>query len=213
MPNLDPGILCFQHCNNKSKVFCFELPDYCPQCDSPMNCISLKIPPFHVPFPFTCAKHTQCSVVIRPTNGDFLHHYQNAADLHIGLTNSKGDVYEFDRYGLHAATKNSSWNQCLSVPIVTEIDNMWKDYWDYTLQIAAQLDRWQPNKYFEDTNNCYSFVITFLRMLRVKDLKPSLHSKTQFCKDFIVPRTKNAAKYIALYRKVVKQGVTILSTR
>ncbi len=50
------------------------------------------------------------------------------------------------------------------------------------------------------------------RMLRVEDLKPSLHSKTQFCKDFIVPRTKNAAKYIALYRKVVKQGVTILST-
>lgn len=49
-------------------------------------------------------------------------------------------------------------------------------------------------------------------MLRVEELKPSLHSKTQFCKDFIVPRTKNAAKYIALYRKVVKQGVTILST-
>jgi hypothetical protein len=72
MPNVDPGILCFQHCNNKSKVFCFELPDYCPQCDAPMNCISLKIPPFHVPFPFTCAKRTQCSVVIRPTNGDFL---------------------------------------------------------------------------------------------------------------------------------------------
>ncbi len=96
-------------------------------------------------------------------------HYQNAADLHIGLTNSKGDVYEFDRYGLHAATKNSSWNQCLSVPIVTEIDNMWKDYWDYTLQIAAQLDRWQPNKYFEDTNNCYSFVITFLRYQFLRD--------------------------------------------
>ncbi|CAG2184334.1 unnamed protein product, partial [Oppiella nova] len=37
-------------------------------------------------------------------------HYQNAADLHIGLTDSKGDVYEFDKYGLRSGTGNSSWN-------------------------------------------------------------------------------------------------------
>ncbi|CAG2113395.1 unnamed protein product [Medioppia subpectinata] len=110
MSSVDPGILCFQHCNPKSKVFCLELPDYCPQCDSPMSCIELKIPPFCVPFPFICAKRTQCSVIIRPTDGDFLHHYQNAADLHIGLTDSKGDVYEFDKYGLQSANRSSSWN-------------------------------------------------------------------------------------------------------
>ena len=72
MSSADPGILCFQHCNPKSKVFCLELPDYCPQCDSPMSCVELKIPPFCVPYPFTCAKRTQCSVIIRPTDGDFL---------------------------------------------------------------------------------------------------------------------------------------------
>ena len=72
MSSADPGILCFQHCNPKSKVFCLELPDYCPQCDSPMSCVQLKIPPFCVPYPFTCAKRTQCSVIIRPTDGDFL---------------------------------------------------------------------------------------------------------------------------------------------
>ena len=72
MSCVDPGILCFRHCNLKSKVFCLELPDYCPQCDSPMSCVELKIPPFCVPFPFTCAKRTQCSVIIRPTDGDFL---------------------------------------------------------------------------------------------------------------------------------------------
>ena len=49
-------------------------------------------------------------------------------------------------------------------------------------------------------------------MLDVRDLKPSLHSKTQFCKDFIVPRTKNAAKYITLYRKVIKEGVSVFNT-
>ncbi|XP_054157014.1 MKRN2 opposite strand protein-like [Oppia nitens] len=226
MSGIDPGILCFQHCNSRCKVFCLELPDHCPLCSASLSSVELKIPPFCVPYPFTSAKRTQCSLVIRPTDGDFLHHYQNAADLHIGLTDSKGNVYEFDKNGLQMTAARSSstsststvssssalWNQCLSVPIVTNMDNLWKEYWDYIIHITAQLDRWLPNQYSEHQNNCYSFVITFLRMLDVKDLKPSLNSKTQFCKDFIVPRTKNAAKYIALYRRVVKEGISVLNT-
>ena len=72
MPHVDPGILCFQHCDKKSKVFCLELPDYCPICDSPMNSIELRIPPFQVPYPFTYTRRAPCSVLIRPTEGDFL---------------------------------------------------------------------------------------------------------------------------------------------
>ncbi|RWS27905.1 MKRN2 opposite strand protein-like protein, partial [Leptotrombidium deliense] len=185
MPEGDPGILCFQHCDKNSKVFCLELPDYCPQCDSAMTTVELMIPPFQIPFPFTCAKNVPNSVIIRPTDGDFLHHYQNAADLHIGLTDSRGDVYEFDKYGLHIRAKNWTWNQCLCIPIVSESSSMWKEYWDYTLAIVSQLNNWTSDKYSEDSNNCYSFVLTFLRMLQVKELKPSLTSKTQFCKDFI----------------------------
>lgn len=48
-------------------------------------------------------------------------------------------------------------------------------------------------------------------MLEVKQLEPSLNSKMQFCTDFIVPRTKNVAKYIALYRKVIREGVSIIA--
>lgn len=108
------------------------------------------------------------------------------------------------------AAKLNDWSQCLAVPIVAEPDAIWRDYWDYNLGIVASLDRWEPDQYTPATHNCYSFVLTFLRSLQVKDLKPSLTTKTQFCKDFIVPRTKNAAKYIALYRKVIKEGVTVI---
>ena len=37
-----------------------------------------------------------CSVVIKPTKGDFLVDYQNRNNLHIGVTNSKGLVIEYD---------------------------------------------------------------------------------------------------------------------
>lgn len=52
----------------------------------------------------------------------------------------------------------------------------------------------------------------FHQMLQVKRLEPSLTSKMQFCTDFIVPRTRNVAKYIALYRKVIREGVSVIST-
>lgn len=137
--------------------------------------------------------------------------YQNAADLHIGVTDSNGEVFEFDKNGVHAGTKSHSWQQSLVIPIVAEQSSSWREYWDYTLHIASEMENWTSDKYAQDGNNCYSFVLAFLKMLQVKDLKPSLTSKTQFCKDFLVPRTKNAAKYIALYRQVIKEGVAVIS--
>ena len=47
------------------------------------------------------AQDHPCSIVIKPTKGDFLHDYQNRNNLHIGLTNSKGFVVEYDSQGLH----------------------------------------------------------------------------------------------------------------
>ena len=47
------------------------------------------------------AQDHPCCIVIKPTKGDFLHDYQNRNNLHIGLTNSKGFVVEYDSQGLH----------------------------------------------------------------------------------------------------------------
>ena len=50
---------------------------------------------------FSRAQDHPCCIVIKPTKGDFLHDYQNRNNLHIGLTNSKGFVVEYDSQGLH----------------------------------------------------------------------------------------------------------------
>jgi hypothetical protein len=178
-----------------------------------MTNVELKIPPFQIPYPFVPAAKAPCSVLIRPTDGDFLHFYQNAADLHIGLTNSSGEIYEFDKHGMNVGTKTQMWGQSLVIPIVAQSSLNWREYWDYTLNVCSRMDKWTAEQYSQEDNNCYSFVMTFLKMLQVKELKPSLTSKTQFCKDFIVPRTKNAAKYIALYRQVIKEGVAVISVQ
>ncbi|XP_067138810.1 MKRN2 opposite strand protein [Centruroides vittatus] len=204
----DPGILCFQHCDKVVKIFCFDLPDVCALCNGDLQTSELRIPPFRVPYPFTSAKKSPCSVVIKPTKGDFLNAYQNSTDLHIGITDSKGEVYDFDREGLRFNCSHL-WNECLPITIISKLDTTWKEYWDYILNAICHQDQWQKEKYEENSHNCYSFVLSFLRALQLRQMKSSLISKTQFCKDFIVPRTKTAAKYIALYRQLQKENVCI----
>lgn len=57
-------------------------------------------------------------------------------------------------------------------------------------------------RYNEETFNCYTFVLTFLRNLRYGNLSKAAGSRTVFCENFIVPRTTAAGKYISLYRKL-----------
>lgn len=203
--NGDPGVLCFQHCDKRAKVFAFSVPEFCPVCGSDLRCADLRTPPFRIPFPFRNAAESNvpCSVVIKPTNGDFLHNYQNAVDLHIGVTDSRGVVHEYDRAGWKN-TETDRWNQCLAISIVPSLDKKWMDYWDYSLQAIGERDTWSPESYNENDHNCYTFVLMFLKTLQLRSLSATVRSKTDFCREFIVPRTTQAAKYISLYRKLLQ---------
>lgn len=66
----DPGIVCFQHCGKK--VFCLKLPARCPACKVDLHESKFKLMPFRLPYPFVRASQYPCSVIIRPTTGDFL---------------------------------------------------------------------------------------------------------------------------------------------
>ena len=56
-------------------------------------------------------------------------------------------------------------------------------------------------------NNCYDFVLSFLNQL-VKHNGEHL-TKQNFCRNYVVPVTTKAAKYINLYRKVAGSGITV----
>lgn len=63
----DPGIICYQHCG--AKIFTLKLPEECHMCKEQLTS---QIIPFRLPFPFVKASQYPSSVVLRPTNGDFL---------------------------------------------------------------------------------------------------------------------------------------------
>ncbi|KAK4306477.1 hypothetical protein Pmani_021703 [Petrolisthes manimaculis] len=206
--NLDPGIVCYQHC--EGRLFAFCLPPSCTICGKDLTKEPLSIPPFRVPYPFVRASQTPCCLVIKPSRGDFLHDYRSSNDLHIGVTNSDGCVYEYDSDGLHSDL-TASWNQCLSVPLITDssnhLDPVWKEYWDFTLHSLAQDPSWVMERYCQHSFNCYSFILKFLQTLAPPGLDVKTLSKTSLCAELLLPHTSNAAKYISLYRRLLSTKV------
>lgn len=61
-------------------------------------------------------------------------------------------------------------------------------------------------RYNEETFNCYTFVLAFLRCLKYPPLTDAVKSKTMFCEHFVLPKTEIAWKYIKLYRRLKDSG-------
>lgn len=204
----DPGIICFQHCKNK--VFAIEMLAKCPECH--MELIPNQMMPFRLPYPFKKPHQYPCSIILRPTHGDFLNDYFNAMNLHIGITASNGTIYEFDQTGLHKTLSNQSdtsqWSQSLVVETVPE---PWYERWDHVLREIekAEHTKWTAIAYHEDAYNCYTFVLDFLQLLNYGMLSAAAQNRTKFCERYIVPRTTAAGKYISLYRKIRDNGFYI----
>ncbi|KAH8021627.1 hypothetical protein HPB51_016023 [Rhipicephalus microplus] len=184
MEDQDLAILCFQHCEKRANVLCLRLPKCCPICGLELEDAELRVPPFRIPL------------------------YSSSLDLHTGVTDSKGQVHEYDKEGLKVA-KQSAWPQCIAVPVITDEGTAWHEFWDYTLSVTESQDAWDSKRYDEKEHNCYSFVIAFLRNLQIPQLRPSLKDKLTFSSDFLVPQTRNVARYIALYRKLMQDGTYV----
>ncbi|XP_025421895.1 MKRN2 opposite strand protein isoform X2 [Sipha flava] len=161
---------------------------------------------FKVPYPFVRASQQPCSIVIKPTRGDFLNNYQLLDHLHIGVTNSRGTVISYDWNGINEDTDN--WQRCL---VVFELnDNCWDTQWDNVLTDLVKNNCWDSARYDLTKHNCFSFIMEFIR--RFNGFKRSVNrveTKENFTELYIAPTTIKAYKYIYLYRKIVENSYYI----
>ncbi|XP_024941220.1 MKRN2 opposite strand protein [Cephus cinctus] len=191
--NSDPGILCFLHCSSKS-VFCKKVPEKCPICQEFLSTFMLE--PFRLPYPFVNAADNPNTIIIMPSQGDFLNNYNASNDLHIGIVNSNGTIFEYDKNGL-VIDDNLKWQCCLAFKIISE---SWESHWDNAIDIISKDSKWSVTNYNENTNNCFSFVIAFLKKLVYKDFE--FTNKEDICKMLILPKIQDALRYISFYRKL-----------
>lgn len=197
----DPEILCFQHVKSEPKNFCFNFPEICKFCHCSLLKSELEILPFRVPYPFKRSSVEYNTIVIKPTFGDFLNNYENSSDLHIGVTDSEGFVIEYDLNGLKRS-KAHSWEQCLSIKILQPMTSSLKNYWDNILYKNVSKCCWTKERYDAESYNCYSFVLSFLQSLHLKELEPYVCDKVIFCQHYVCPQARVAAKYISIFRQL-----------
>ncbi|XP_066907904.1 MKRN2 opposite strand protein isoform X4 [Halyomorpha halys] len=158
------------------RIFCFELPEHCPACRAALL-EDTSIIPFS--------------------------EYKLSMDLHIGITTTQGQTVEYDKDGL---SYGRDWSECLLVYQLQIQDEEAIEIWDSVIDQVSSLDSWSPLRYNEETFNCYTFVLAFLRCLKYPPLTEAVKSKTIFCEHFVLPRTEIAWKYIKLYRRLKDSG-------
>ena len=106
-------------------------------------------------------------------------------------------------------------------------DPDWGEYWDLCLDQTLAAGDWSRGNYHSEDFNCFTFVLTFLRMLNQRpftgkiliELHFTKHklmitdwasSKVHFCQKLILPKTVLAGKYIMLYRKLAQNNGLIV---
>ncbi|XP_009067916.1 PREDICTED: MKRN2 opposite strand protein, partial [Acanthisitta chloris] len=125
--------------------------------------------------------------------------YDGGSDLHVGITNSHGVVYNYDQEGIHRA--ETGWEQCLSIPLVQPDMFELLQQWDKLLEEFSMGEAWLPHRYDEHEHNCYTYALAFINSLLTAQGQQPL-TKGDFTGTFVLPHTKKASRYLTLHQEL-----------
>ena len=121
--------------------------------------------------PSIISRAKPCSICIRMTTGR-LREYNRSALLHCGISDSQGSVHHFDENGYGCGV----WQECVSVALLSleQSPNMnaisgsgslisFVQEWDKSLGQFHALQKDNGSLYHDTDNNCFHFVVGFLR--------------------------------------------------
>ena len=136
--------------------------------------------------------------------------HEDTGDLHIGITNSNSETFDFDMNGVN---RNSiRWSHIPSIVIRLETkknDQIFRaQSWDVALEAhSGDEKKWSKSNYDEFTFNCLDFVISFLLNLgyfddNVTHTEPSSllngYLREKLSRDLIEPEFVKCLKYLRL---------------
>ncbi|KPP68406.1 MKRN2 opposite strand protein-like, partial [Scleropages formosus] len=193
-------IIRLSHCDRN--IYCFSADlatqslSRCPVCKEPLK-FSLLQAPVSVPCPFSDGHRVPCAFTIGSMQGpQFLGEWDNS-ELHIGISNSKGVVYNYTLTGVRR--DESGWEQCVSVPLLHPDAEPLRMCWDRELEQFSLSDSWAPD----------SFALTFINHMRTTEGKPIV-TRDDFTGTYVLPRIRTISKYITVYREILKKGFYVV---
>ncbi|XP_075288758.1 MKRN2 opposite strand protein [Opisthocomus hoazin] len=199
------GIVRVRHCG--AAIFCRRAPARCPACGSPLRGAGLPAAPVRLPGPFRHGHRQPRALLLRPAAGTFLGGYDGRSDLHVGVSSSQGVVYNYDEEGVHRA--ETGWEQCISIPLVQPDMFGLLQQWDKLLEEFSAGEDWLPHRYDEHDHNCYTYALAFVNSVLTAQGKQQM-SKSEFTERFVIPRTKQASRYLTLHQELTAKDFYIV---
>ncbi|XP_046880699.1 MKRN2 opposite strand, tandem duplicate 1 isoform X1 [Hypomesus transpacificus] len=183
-------------------------PPRCPLCLSTMR-FGLLDAPVLVPCPFSNGHKASRAFVIGSQQGPMFISECNDSELHVGITNSKGVVYNYTLSGMQR--DDHGWEQCISVPLVAPGEEIFGRQWDSELETFSSLPGWSPHRFHEErefASCCYGFVLAFINHMRRIEGKDCV-SRDVFTGQHVLPHIKTVSKYLRVYQEISLHGFYI----
>ncbi|KAG7478100.1 hypothetical protein MATL_G00076900 [Megalops atlanticus] len=182
---------------------------YCPVCFERLK-FNILDAPVSIPCPFTNGHKVPCAFCIGSMHGPLHFSDLDDSELHVGITNSEGVVYNYTLTGIRR--DESGWEQCISVPLVQPDSDSLKKQWDGELEQFSCLALWGPERFYEERefgSSCYAFVLTFINHMQDKEGKSCL-TRDEFTGRYVLPRMKIVSKYIKVYQEISKHSFYVV---
>ncbi|XP_014830734.1 PREDICTED: MKRN2 opposite strand protein isoform X1 [Poecilia mexicana] len=194
---MEQSVIHLSHC--QKEIFCFAVPEVCPSCGEELKGRRLQEAPVSLPSPFTDGHKTSCCLLVAPAHNNQDRDFTGTSDLHTGISNTKGVVYNYTQDGVRR--DQSGWSHCVSVPLVRPDMFHLLAQWDQYLETFSEGPAWDPvwQKFHEEDHNCFSFCLQFLNGVLAMEGRGTL-SRDDFTRCFILPRMRRVSKYTTLIR-------------
>ncbi|XP_028854840.1 MKRN2 opposite strand protein [Denticeps clupeoides] len=196
---MERSVVKFSHCDKD--IFCFFVPEQCPECGVSFSGRRLEEAPVSIPNPFSNGHKTPCAFLVAPAEESSLRDFDGGSDLHTGITNTNGVVYNYTKDGVRR--DHHGWERCISIPLVKPDMYNLIDQWDQYLEKFSTEQTWDPlwQSFNEENHNCYNYTLMYINCVLATQAKPAL-SKDEFTQSFILPRIKRASKYLTLCEEI-----------
>ncbi|XP_076865730.1 MKRN2 opposite strand, tandem duplicate 1 [Brachyhypopomus gauderio] len=220
---MDKTVIKFRHCGRDIYRFSDQNNTSCSLYKQHQSCAESKLcpicheslvfglldAPVAIPGPFANGHHVSCAFLLGAKDGPSSLRESHESELHVGLSNKKGLVYNYTLSGVR--TDAHGWEQCVCVQLVPPCRDALRDSWDAELRAFSSLPTWAPELFYEERefgSCCYGFVLTFINHMRSLDNQRPL-SRDEFTGTHVLPKMKQASMYINVYEKILQGGFYI----
>uniref|UniRef100_A0A5S6Q4D5 MKRN2 opposite strand protein-like C-terminal domain-containing protein n=1 Tax=Trichuris muris TaxID=70415 RepID=A0A5S6Q4D5_TRIMR len=128
--------------------------NHCPRCSLPLLTGSYR----KIAAPGADPQFAPCAVLLKPSFGDYCRTYKPGDSLHIGITDSSGAVFSYDRERL--CVEKEGWSQSIVILTADQL-SIPKKRW--IRQLFDLLSTPRSLNQRQGIHSCFDFVLTFLR--------------------------------------------------